>query len=62
MNRFIGSIQIETYPGLITRPANPPRFVRTVAVFEKLGYVKGELGHLQGRSVAIPNQGLTYAS
>lgn len=57
MNHFIGSIQIETYPGWIARPAHSPRFVRTVAVFEQLGYAKEALGYLQGRSVAIPNQG-----
>jgi Fic family protein len=39
-----------------------PDLYRTVAVFEQLGYAKEALGRLQGRSVAIPNQGLLINS
>ncbi|GAB3772150.1 Fic family protein [Spirosoma horti] len=39
-----------------------PNLYRTIAVFEQLGYAKEALGRLQGRSVAIPNQGLLINS
>ena len=39
-----------------------PDLYRTVAVFEQLAYAKEALGRLQGRSVAIPNQGLLINS
>ncbi|GAB3641562.1 Fic family protein [Spirosoma arcticum] len=39
-----------------------PDLYRTIAVFEQLGYAKEALGRLQGRSVAIPNQGLLINS
>lgn len=35
-----------------------PELYRTVEVFEQLGRTKEALGRLQGRSIAIPNQGL----
>lgn len=35
-----------------------PDLYRTVEVFEQLGKTKEALGRLQGRSIAIPNQGL----
>ncbi|AKD57605.1 Fic family protein [Spirosoma radiotolerans] len=39
-----------------------PDLYRTVAVFEQLGQAKEALGRLQGRSVAIPKQGLLINS
>ena len=39
-----------------------PDLYRTVAIFEQLGYAKEAIGRLQGRSVAIPNQGLLINS
>ncbi|WP_240543814.1 Fic/DOC family N-terminal domain-containing protein [Spirosoma foliorum] len=39
-----------------------PDLYRTVAIYEQLGYAKEALGRLQGRSVAIPNQGLLINS
>lgn len=42
-------------------PIDPALF-RTVAIFEQLASAKEALGRLQGRSVAIPNQGLLINS
>ena len=39
-----------------------PDLYRTIAVFEQLGLAKEALGRLQGRSVAIPSQGLLINS
>ncbi|KQS27974.1 Fic family protein [Dyadobacter sp. Leaf189] len=38
-------------------PLNPELY-RTVEIFEQLGSAKAALGKLQGRSIAIPNQGM----
>ena len=39
-----------------------PDLYRTVEIYEQLAYAKQALGRLQGRSVAIPNQGLLVNS
>ncbi|GAB3743756.1 Fic/DOC family N-terminal domain-containing protein [Spirosoma lituiforme] len=39
-----------------------PQLYRTVEVYEQLAQAKEALGRLQGRSVAIPNQGLLVNS
>ncbi len=52
----INSVRNVPWNGLPDLPIHPDLY-RTVAVFEQLGYAKEALGCLQGRSMAIPNQG-----
>ena len=40
----------------------PASYFRTVEIYEQLGRAKEALGRLQGRSIAIPNQGLLINS
>ncbi|REG92088.1 Fic/DOC family N-terminal domain-containing protein [Algoriphagus antarcticus] len=39
-----------------------PIFYQTVEIYEQLGNAKAALGRLQGRSIAIPNQGMLINS
>jgi len=47
--------------GLPELPIDPEHY-RSVEIYEQLGNTKSALGRLQGRSIAIPNQGLLINS